>query len=171
MISPESTLYGGIDPGQTGGLGLIDHQGKYLGAWRWDKKDPASLYRTLFLHQSRLKLVLIEAVGIFPGKGAGFAQTMQPLILNAGVWRGWLMALDIAWGELHPAAWLSRHGLHRWKKKLETDPNQITPIKLARRLWPDAPLLYQADDGKAVGLLLADLARTITTSPQVAPSK
>jgi hypothetical protein len=30
---------------------------------------------------------------------------------------------------------------------------------LARHKWPEAPLEFKADDGKAAGLLLADLAR------------
>jgi hypothetical protein len=66
-------------------------------------------------------------------------------------------------------------GLHQWKKKLAINPGQLTPLTLARQLWPDAALKYQADDGMAVGLILADLARKQAQGSQIgfttAPSR
>ncbi len=61
---------------------------------------------------------------------------------------------------IRPQTWQAGCGLYTWKKRLEVDPFADTPLLLARRLWPDASLEFQADDGKAVGLLLASLARS-----------
>ncbi len=59
---------------------------------------------------------------------------------------------------VRPQTWQACHGLYTWKKRLEDDPFADTPLLLARRLWPDASLEFQADDGKAVGLIIAALA-------------
>ena len=58
-----------------------------------------------------------------------------------------------------PATWQAAHGLYRWQKKKDKIPGQHSPLSLAREKWPEAPLEFKADDGKAAGLLLADLAR------------
>ena len=41
----------------------------------------------------------------------------------------------------------------------QKNPAAPGPLERARQLWPDAPLSKKADDGKAVGLILADFAR------------
>ena len=160
--------FAGIDPGATGGLGLVDQDGRYLFATRWSKANPASLFQEL--HQYQPHRTLIEVVAIFPRSGMGHAVMGQSLLVNAGIWRGFLIALGLSWGEVHPSTWLAGYKLSQWKKRVKEDEERLkiygyvtaphhSPLTLARALWPDAPLQYQADDGKAVGLLLADLAR------------
>jgi hypothetical protein len=164
-------LYLGIDPGATGGLGLVDHQGHPIAAHRWDKGNPANTYNILYRYREQIKRAYIEVVSIYPRSGMGHAVMGQSLLINAGIWRGWLIALNLTWAEIHPATWQSRHGLHHWQKKQKAgDANQHSPLTLARLLFPTAGLQYQADDGKAVGLLLADLARREQISSQVSPT-
>lgn len=156
----DTKLFLGIDPGAGGGCGLVTVTGEYETSYRWPRKDPAVMYYLLKSYGDRLVAAYIEVVGLFPGAGIAMATAMQSLLINAGIWRGWLMALDIPWGEIHPNSWQSQVGLFRWQKKLAADPSALTPLKLARDLYPDADLRFQADDGKAVGLILAGLARS-----------
>jgi hypothetical protein len=151
-------VFAGIDPGATGGLGIVDHLGQCIATTRWDKANPARLYQVLQAY--RPINTLIEIVAIFPRAGMGHAVMGQSLLVNAGIWRGFLIGLGLSWGEIHPSSWLARYALHHWQKKQKAgDTAQHSPLTLARELWPAAPLQYQADDGKAVGLLLAELAR------------
>ncbi len=80
------------------------------------------------------------------------------LLIDSEIWQGWLLALGLPVILVRPQTWQACHGLYTWKKRLEDDPFADTPLILARRLWPDASLEFQADDGKAVGLLIAALA-------------
>ncbi len=159
----EKRLFLGIDPGQTGGLGIIDQAGRFYVACRWDKKFPINIYNRLVLCKSMIFMVYIENVNL-PTTGAGLDGAgawagSGNLLINSGIWQGWLMALDLPFCQIAPATWLAAQGLHHWKKKLDHNPASPSPLILARSRWPGAPLEYQADDGKAVGLLLADLAR------------
>jgi hypothetical protein len=69
------------------------------------------------------------------------------------------MALELPFVLILPQTWRAAHGLYRWQKKKDNDRAQQSPLSLARHKWPGAPLEFKADDGKATGLLLADVAR------------
>ena len=43
----ERQLFVGIDPGQSGGLGIIDQDGQYVFACRWDKREPRRMFQIL----------------------------------------------------------------------------------------------------------------------------
>ena len=156
--------FSGIDPGQTGGIGIINDQGGFVAAHRWDKRDPKRLYELLYYIKDSVLKVYIENVNL-PQTGAGLENKFcgsGNLLVNVGIWQGFLIALGIGFDEIAPQTWQSVCGLFRWKKRLEQSqfggPAVDSPLTLARRLWPAAPLEYQADDGKAVGLHLAALA-------------
>lgn len=151
--------YAGIDPGQTGGIGIIDNVGSYVAAHRWDKRDPVRLYNILLLIKEDVDIVYIELVNAHPGEGVGHVTQTQSLMVNLGIWQGWLMAAGLSYILIHPATWQSVFGLRSWQVRRKLDPAAPSPLSLARSRWLGAPLDYQADDGKAVGLLLADLAR------------
>lgn len=69
------------------------------------------------------------------------------------------MAAGLVVVQVHPITWQNAYSLAKWQSKVKDNPASLTPLKLARQLWPQAPLEFQADDGKAVALILADLAR------------
>ena len=154
-------LFAGIDPGQTGGLGIVGNSGGFVGAWRWDKKEPRNIYNILREYRERINIVYLENINL-PTGGAGidnkFCATGN-LLINTGIWQGWLIALDLPVISIAPITWQAAVGLHRWKSKLIANPAGQTPLTLARSQWPGAPLECKADDGKAVGLLLANLAQ------------
>ncbi len=83
------------------------------------------------------------------------------LLIDSEIWQGWCMALGLQVEQIPPATWQAAHGLFRWQSRLKKHPNDptiFTPLTYARRLFPAAPLEFKADDGQAVGLLLASLA-------------
>jgi hypothetical protein len=45
--SPVKKLFAGIDPGQYGGLGIVDQDGQFVAAYRWDIREPRRLYQIL----------------------------------------------------------------------------------------------------------------------------
>jgi hypothetical protein len=156
-----SKVFVGIDPGHgspAGGLGILDSQRGYLGAWRWNHKDPVYLYNKLLLYRELIGVVYLEMVRVFPKETKGFISQGQGLLVNSGIWQGWLLSLGLPFIQVDPNSWQSAQGLLYWQKKRDKDPRQHSPLTLARSWWPSAPLEFQADSGKAVGLLLADLA-------------
>ena len=157
----DKRLYAGIDPGQTGGLGIVDSSGQFVAAHRWDKKEPRNIYNILREYRENIENIYLENINL-PTGGAGidnrFCATGN-LLINTGIWQGWLIALDLPVISIAPITWQAAVGLNRWKSKLKDNPSGLTPLILARSQWPQAPLEHKADDGKAVGLLLADLAQ------------
>jgi hypothetical protein len=161
-------VYLGIDPGVGGGAGIVDSTGRYVDAWRWNKRNPLETWHKLMGHAENIHRALIEVIRPFPG-GAGKA--FMTLAENAGAWKMMMILQEIAWGEIEPNSWQSQVGLYRWKKRQETNPAQASPLTLARQLWPDASLRFLADDGMAVGLILADLARQDAQRAKMASPK
>jgi len=156
----------GIDPGQTGGIGILDSAGQFVAAHRWNLKNPIYIYENILLMMKGLRVkTYLEDINL-PQTGAGIDNQFSRagnLMVNFGIWQGWLMAAGLEFDLIAPATWQAVAGLFKWKKRLEQSefggPAVDSPLTLARRLWPAAPLEFQADDGKAVGLILADLAR------------
>lgn len=150
----------GIDPGKTGGIGVIDQAGRFIAAHRWSERDPIRLYNILLLIKGCLvNRVYLELIQVFPQKESGFIQQGQSTIANWGIWQGFMIAAGIPYDVVSPLTWQAAYGLTSWAKKQADGISCHSPLTLARHLWPAAPLEFKADDGKAVGLLLADLAR------------
>jgi len=150
----------GIDPGQTGAIAVLDSRGEFIAAHRWQSKNPANLYQLLLTIRGDIfKPIYLEMVNPHPGEGLGFVVRNHSLLVNWGIWQGFLIAAGLPFVLVHPATWQTAHGLRNWQAAARLNPQALSPLSLARRLWPTAPLEFQADDGKAVALLLADLAR------------
>ena len=149
----------GIDPGATGGIGIIDSRGQFIAAHRWDRKNPARLYSIILLLKGMVDDIYIEMINAHPAEGIGHVINNLALVDNLGIWKGFCYAAGIPFTLIHPATWQAATGLRSWQAKQKLNPGSPSPLSLARQLWPAAPLPYLADDGKAVALLLADLAR------------
>ena len=155
----EKTFFAGIDPGQTGGIGIIDAQGRYIEAHRWSKREPRDIYNILYKYNNRLVMVYLENVNLpQAGQLENRFSAGANLLVNLGIWQGFLIALEVPYTMIHPSTWQAAQGLHRWQARQKIDPAHPCPLSLARSRWPGAPLEFQADDGKAVGLLLASYA-------------
>jgi|SRR5208337_4429429 len=156
----EKTFYFvGVDPGQSGGLGVLDLQGRCIGSHRWRRVNPKKLFDILSLIRDSLINIYIESISVFPQKQVGFIFQGQGLLVNSGIWQGWALVLDLPLVVVHPAIWQKAHGLTKWQSNLKAGGWGPSPLSRAREYWPSAGLDFQADDGRAVGLLLADLSR------------
>lgn len=168
----DQAIYLGVDPGKNGGAALLDAQGGIIETWRWrEGQDPLSSYNIL-LNYTRYKNIYsyIEHIKLFPTLPPPIILNTQALLVNLGQWHAVLDILQIPYQSIPPNDWQARYGLRHWRKrkaKLDADATSSTPkahlpnspLALAKLLWPNAPLKTQADDGVAVALLLADLAR------------
>lgn len=168
-------VFCGIDPGRTGGIGIIDHAGKFVFCQRWSEKNPVSaLY---ILNRPDIEIVYLEVISSFTKETTtGQIVRNQSTLVNFGLWQGFILAAGYHFGPgggahlISPRTWQAIPGydLTSWQKRTEAyeagGPHQFaprpdSPLTLARRLWPSAPMPCEADSGKAVGLLLANLAR------------
>jgi hypothetical protein len=139
--------------------------------WRWrEGRDPISSYHILgkYIGYKIPIYSYIEHIRLFPTLPPPILLNTQALLINVGQWHATLAILGIPYVAIPPADWQARYGLQHWRKRqAKRDalaqraqvPALTTPLALARHIWPDAPLRTQADDGVAVALLLADLAR------------
>jgi|WetSurMetagenome_2_1015567.scaffolds.fasta_scaffold336752_1 hypothetical protein len=155
-----SAYHVGIDPGASGGIGIIDGRGQFVAAHRWQAKRPALLYEILLsirgeIHNSQVYLERIQA---HPGEGVGHVVNNMSLVENYGIWQGFILAAALVPVLVHPITWQNAHGLARWQSIQKITPTAPGPLQVARLRWPGAPLEFQADDGKAVALLLAALS-------------
>lgn len=167
-------LYLGVDPGANGACAVIDADSAFMWCARWSLNKPFMISDALKGSSDLIKSGLIEKVSLFPQKGMGHSVAMQSLLVNAGIWQGFCIAHGIPFTLITPPEWQNMVGLQNWKKNEERlnrkgasvmglIPN--TPIRLARKLWPNAPLDHAADDGTAVALILAECARQQAINP------
>jgi len=167
-------LYLGIDPGQNGACAVIDAESAFMWCARWSLNKPFMISDALKGSSDRIKGALIEKVSLFPQKGMGHSVAMQSLLVNAGIWQGLCIAHGIPYKLITPPEWQGMVGLQKWKKhekrlelkgasKMGLIPN--TPLRLARKLWTNAPLDHAADDGTSVALILAECARQQALNP------
>lgn len=144
----------GIDPGAKGGIAVLN-AGGVAEAWRYpgDIPEAAELVRSIHL-AAPIKLACIEKVGAMPRPAAGGkvsmgAQSSFKFGANYGAWQGILSALGIPYVMVTPA---------KWQKALldsGTGETKARSLNMARRLFPDVDMRFQADDGKADALHLA----------------
>lgn len=142
-------MYLGIDPGQTGGVALIDDATAQ--AWRYpgDIPEAAILLRRLHVANT-IRLACIEKVGAMPRQGVSSTFKFGA---NYGAWQGILCALGIPFVTVTPAQWQ--------KAMLDagTGETKARSLSMARRLFPMVDLSAKADDGKADALHLARWAK------------
>lgn len=162
----EKNLFCGIDPGRTGGIALVDINGRFASCQRWSEKNPVSgLY---ILNNNNICVVYLEVISSFTKETTtGQIVRNQSTLINFGLWQGFILASGFHFGPaggahlISPRTWQAcpDYRLTGWQKALEDNPTGPSPLRLARQLWPGAPLEFQVDDGKAAALLLANFAR------------
>lgn len=141
----------GIDPGQKGGIAIMEAPG-VADAWRYpgDIPEAAALLRRIH-DETQIMLACIEKVQAMPraGKVKMGAASSFKFGTNFGAWQGILSALGIPYVMVTPA---------KWQKALldsGTGETKARSLNMARRLFPGIDLRFKADDGKADALHLA----------------
>jgi hypothetical protein len=148
----------GIDPGVNGGWGILDGRGLIVACGPW----PA--WKDILPHRGQIRSAAIERIQVRQDTTRQHAFRLATLVENFGVWQGLCMAWEIpAVRIVHPRTWQAHFmlviGGHLGKAMSKTQlvrAKKELVLGTARRLWPEAPLSRQKDDGIAAGLLLAE---------------
>jgi crossover junction endodeoxyribonuclease RuvC len=138
----------GLDPGFSGAWGAIDHHGNYKGCGDMHHTDKH--LRTNEIWEEMLAVrgnddceVVVESVHSMPQQGVAS-------VFKFGVAFGGALSLAermrCPWHLVTPQVWKKSFGL-------TSDKHESSD--LARKLWPDAPLARQKDNGRAEALLIA----------------
>jgi hypothetical protein len=123
-----------------------------------------SAWKDILPHRGQIRSAAIERIQVRQDTTRQHAFRLATLVENFGVWQGLCMAWEIpAVKIVHPRTWQAHFmlviGSHLGKAMSKTQlarAKKELVLGTARRLWPEAPLTRQKDDGIAVGLLLAE---------------
>ena len=150
----------GIDPGQSGGLGAIASDGRYLGSIpmpvmvvsptikAMDVVEILGWFERMSILAKATARIYIEQVSSRPCEGV-------KSVFSFGVGYGGLLAVAALSGCPYELV-----TPNKWKKALALNSDKKLSLGRARALWPDAPLGRMKDEGVAEALLLAEYART-----------
>jgi len=145
-------IYVGIDPGFSGAWGMIDHHGKYVSCGDMLHDEKLIKQRMVWAEMSQAidrqdREVALEVVHSMPKQGVASS-------FKFGMAFG--VALSLADRLLCPTHLVTPQ---IWKKSMGLTADKRTSLKMARELWPNAPLTRQKDNGRAEALLIAEWAR------------
>jgi crossover junction endodeoxyribonuclease RuvC len=143
-----------IDPGLTGGIGVLSNHGGFVAAYPMPVKrgsatktevDAVALVELLLKHRGdamELSTVIVEKQHAFPkiGSSANFSKGE-----SAGVIRGVCAALSLPVERVTPQSWKKFYKLHSDKEQSRG---------LAIDIFPMAPLQRKKDEGVAEALLI-----------------
>lgn len=145
------TLFIGIDPGQTGGIALIDAQYNAICVSPYNDQELIGVCRNLQGVENSV-VCCLEKVGAMPGQGV---TSMFNFGKSVGYIKGVLEAFGIPYQEVTPK---------KWKGEFSLNSNKAASAEVCKRLFPDISLLptpkhKKPHDGMAEALLMAEYAR------------
>jgi len=140
----------GIDPGQTGGIAMVNEDG-LADATRYPGDIPSATAFISMLRKEygRPRLAIIEKVHSMPKQGVASSFKFGE---NFGSWQGIMAARNVPYLLVTPHAW-QKEMLRDAPRKGRTTKERS--LEVARQLFPDIDLKFKADDGKADALHLA----------------
>lgn len=146
-------LFVGVDPGASSGAwGIIDHHGKYWSCGDIPSEDgqiKARMFRAELMQaiDRQDAVICIEDVHSMPGQGVASTFKFGRAVgaINA--------VADMMFGVWHIVS------PQRWKRAMGVTQEKESSLKLARELWPNAPLTRKKDHGRAEALLIAEYLR------------
>ena len=141
--------FGGVDPGATGALAIIDEEAKAIYMVDW--AEPSELWGNLIKlpYWKDVKLVVLELVHAMPAQGVSSSFKFG---VNYGQWQMALAALEVPYVLITP---------QRWRKVLDSSipakPEKEDLRQFALRRWPEASglLTRKGDHGRAEALIMA----------------
>ena len=145
-------MYLGIDPGFSGAWGIVTYHGKYQSCGDMLNNGKHILSRDV--HAEIVMAIdrqdmygVIESVHSMPAQGVASS-------FKFGVAFGMAIAImeriNCPWMLVTP---------QEWKKDMGLTSDKTQSLEMARRLWPNAPLARQMDNGRAEALLMAEWLR------------
>jgi len=144
--------FGGVDPGQTGALAIINVKGEFIRFFDWD--EPTVLWNNLnsvsFWMDTK---VVLEKVHAMPKQGVSSSFKFG---VNFGQWQMALTALKVPYVIITP---------QRWRKVLDSSvpakPEKEDLRQFALRRFPEASefLSRKSDHNRAEALVMALYAK------------
>lgn len=147
-----SRTYVGIDPGSSGALAVLDHQGDLIAycdmptlkTGKRTRVNGAALAQFLASLTDQPLTAYLESAGARPGQGTA---SMFSFGHSAGVVEGVIAALGIPLSVVTPQTWKRHYGLAGKSKELSRTR--------AVQLYPRAPLGRKKDHALAEAILIA----------------
>lgn len=150
-------IYLGVDPGKTGGLAMLDKEGKILLLVSFSNLTPHEIYKAFGfgINCADGRTAVIEGVNAFPGQGV---HSMFVFGENYGMLQGFLIAREIPFTKVSPVTWKKAMGLAGKTGKTTRTERKKLSRALAQRLFPQCE---EINDSTAEALLLAEYCRRI----------
>lgn len=148
-------IYMGIDPGKSGGIGIIDNT---VVAYPYSSEKLIDLCRTYAINNSSIA-IFVEKVHAMPGQGV---TSMFNFGMGYGKILGILEAFEMPYELITPQS---------WKKYVGVTSDKMTSIRKAQYLFPDVSLLPTKrsrvpNDGMAEALLIAYYGKFVAKDKQ-----
>jgi hypothetical protein len=154
-MSDYGPLYAGLDPGASGGLGLLSADGQFQATYPWPDTE-REIYDLLAEHAPFLRLACLEAASSRPGQGVA---TTFAFGRAYGLLRGFLVALEIPFSDVAPSQWTKGLGVHI-KRGTTTYSQRKTYHRQRAQQW--FPRL-KVTNATADALLIAEYCRRCST--------
>ncbi len=144
--------YIGIDPGQSGGIAVIDedygHGDGIVEAWKQPETEHDVADLLLEIKAGRVVMATIEIVHSFPGQGVSSTFKFGQ---NYGFLRGLLVGMQIPFQSITP---------QKWQKEMQclTHGDKNVSKARAQELWPHLKITHATADS----LLIAEAARRLS---------
>jgi crossover junction endodeoxyribonuclease RuvC len=142
----------GLDPGLSGAVGIIDHTGRFIASIDMPHEnkviDTDKLWSEIAQSTAGMdKEFVLEIVHAMPKQGV-------VSVFNFGM--AYMAAISVAQRSRWPTHYYTPQ---KWKKALGLTSDKKESLKMARELWPQAPLKLAKHDGRAESLLIAEFFR------------
>jgi hypothetical protein len=165
-MSDYGPLFAGLDPGLSGGIGLLDADGGFQAAYPWGDTE-RDTFELIAEVAPKIELACLEIASSRPGQGIS---SNFKFATSWGLLRGFLIALKIPFQDISPQKWTKNLGLRagkttsysqrkrlhkqwaqQWFPRLQITHHTADAILIAeyaRRTMAPPPLIAMADDPK-----------------------
>ncbi len=147
----EKRAWIGVDPGKQGAAAILFRGGYELHDWN----DETAAVRQINDWCRRFDVLgaAVERQQAMPKNGA---VSLFNLATNYGFWIGILTALNVPLFLARPQVWQRGQ-----TAKADGQTPKERSLRVARRIWPDAPLNLQKHNGRSDALLIARFAKGV----------
>ncbi len=149
-------IFIGIDPGDSGGFGVVNESGERVIAQKFKGLTEQDLWNALkeFTLSADVGLALLERVGSMPDQGVVSAFTFGT---SYGFLRGILAASSVRYEIVSPQVWQKPFGLPTTKNAGGKTAKKNAHKAVAQQMFPGDKITHAVADA----LLLAEYARRV----------
>jgi len=150
-MSDYGPLFAGLDPGASGGLGLLSADGQFEAAYPWPGTE-REVYDLLAEYAPFLRHACLEVASSRPGQGVA---TTFAFGRAYGLLRGFLIALAIPFEDVAPSRWTKGLGVHVKRGTATYSERKTLHRQRAQQWFPRLKLTNATADA----ILIAEFCR------------